>query len=228
MKACRKNSFPPLNWLAVPIILAALPAALAASGGLDPADTVPGYISRLLINETPFPGERGWVSTEDTEAAMLSILWVLDSRIHHIPPGYRQKQIASVHTDNIIDVITAGGEKGQCDGFYRDSRGRFVAVPRVEKRINSLRKIAGQGKPGRFADLLNYASGLARAYVKGGIREADRFVKLSRIGSTPVTGRAYSWMANRDYYQPGGNFIKIPDRDKGALGGNRFFTLKKL
>jgi len=201
------------------------------SGGaarLEPADSVSGYLARLLINETPFPGERGWLSEENTRAAMLSILWVLDSRINHIPPGYRQEQIASVSTEDIIDVITAGGEKGQCDGFYRDSSGRFVFVPRVGERVESLLEIAGRGQPGRFARLLNYAQGLAAAYEKGGIEEADRFAKLSRVGSTPVTGRAYSWMADRDYYNPGGNFIKIPDSDDGSLGGNRFFTLKKL
>ena len=208
----------------------ALPAA-ADSGRparLDPAETVSGYLARLMINETPFPGERGWLSEENTRGAMLSILWVLDSRISHIPPGYSQEQVAAVRTDDIIDVITAGGERGQCDGFYRDSSGRFVFVDRVGERVESLLKIAGQGKPGRFARLLNYAQGLAAAYQKGGIREADRFAELNRVGSTPVTGRAYSWMADRDYYNPGGNFIRIPDADDGSLGGNRFFTLKKL
>ncbi len=206
----------------------AYPASPAPAARLEPADTAAGYLARLLINETPFPGERGWLSEEDTKAAMLSILWVLDSRMHHIPPGYTQERIAAVRTDDIIDVITAGGEKGQCDGFYRDARGRFVFVPRVGERIESLIRIANQGSPGRFASLINYAQGLAGAYVGKGIAEADRFADLDRVGATPVTGRAYSWMADRDYYAPGGSFIRIPDQDEGSLGGNRFFTLKEL
>lgn len=195
---------------------------------LEPADSVAGYVARLLINETPFPGERGWVSLEDTRAAMLSILWVLHNRIHGIPSGYRQEQIAAVRADDIIDVITAGGEKGQCDGFYHDRTGRFVAVPRVHERIDNLVRLASKGQPGRFARLINYAQGLASAYVEAGIDGADRFADLRQVGKVDVTGRAYAWMADRDYYNPGGNFVRIPDDQEGALGANRFFTLRRL
>ena len=199
-----------------------------AAAQLEPTDSVAGYVARLLINETPFPGERGWVSEDDTRAAMQSILGVLHSRIRHVPPGYRQEQIATVKTEDIIDVITAGGEKGQCDGFYRDAAGRIVAVARVHERIDSLTKIASKGEPGRFARLINYAQDLARTYVAERATRVDRFVELTRVGDVAVTGHAYSWMADRDYYNPGGNFVRIPDADQGSLGGNRFFTLRKL
>ena len=195
---------------------------------LKSSDSVSGYLARLLINESPFPGERGWRSEQDTKAAMLSILWVLNARINYVPKGYTQQQVAAVHSDNIIDVITVGGEKGQCDGFYKDKHGAFKAVPRVEERIDYLMKIANEGKPGRFARLINYAQGLADAYVEGGIKEADRYASLFVINRIPVTGRAYSWMTDGDYYHPGGNFIKIPDSDSGELGGNRFFTLREI
>jgi hypothetical protein len=33
---------------------------------------------------------------------------------------------------------------------------------------------------------------------------------------------------NRDYYNPGGRFVRIPDAYDGALGGNRFFTLRSI
>lgn len=199
--------------------------AAAPAATLEPANTEAGYIARLLINETPFPGERGWLSEDDTKAAMSSILWVLNSRIHHVPSGYKQTEVAAVNTEDIIDIITAGGEKGQCDGFYRDAKGNFVSVPRVQQRIDYLLKMANQGSPGKFARLLNYAQGLASAYVKGGMEEADRFAGIKRIGTVDVTGRAYSWMTDKDYYKPGGTFVKIPNSDQGALGGNRFFTL---
>jgi len=212
------------------LLLFSLGIVLPAFGevGLQPADSVSGYIARLLINESPFPGERGWLSEDDTRGAMVSILWVLDSRIHHVPPGYTQEQIAAVRSHDIIDVITVGGEKGQCDGFYRDTSGQFRAVARVHERIDYLLTIANKGKPGRFARLINYAQHLANAYVSGGIGEADRFAGLSRIGNIPVTGRAYSWMTDQDYYHPGGNFLKIPNSADGALGGNRFFTLRRI
>lgn len=207
--------------------LRAFAGEAAPPAALQPIASVPGYLARLLINETPFPGERGWISETDTQSAMLSILWVLQSRIAYIPPGYTQQQIAAVRSQNIIDVITAGGEKGQCDGFYKTPDGTFTCNPRVEERINYLLGVAGRGTPGRFARLINYAQGLADAYVQGGIREADRFAGLRRIGSQPVTGRAYSWMTDADYYKPGGDFVKIPDAHEGSLGGNRFFTLEQ-
>lgn len=212
----------------IPVVSFATRGAIGAPPAkLDAATTKPGYLARLLINETPFPGERGWLSEEDTQGAMLAILWVLHSRIHHVPPGYRQEQVAAVRSDDIIDVITVGGEKGQCDGFYRNKAGQFVAVSRVHERIDCLAKIANRGKPGRFARLISYAQGLARAYIKEDLAGADRYAKLREIERTPVTGHAYSWMTDKDYYDPGGNFVKIPNAYDGSLGGNRFFTLRK-
>jgi hypothetical protein len=213
------------------LTLAAVVLPLRASAAfveLDPPTTVSGYLASLLINEAPFPGENGYVSEQNTQATMLAILWVLDSRIYHIPPGYQQIWVAGVQTTNIVDVIVGTGEKRQCEGFYRDASGRFVSDARVRQRINYLLNIAnGGGKPGRFANLLNYAQGLARAYVKGGMEGADRFAGLKKVGPVAVTGRAYSWMTDKDYYRPGGNFVSIPDKDDGSLGGNRFFTLRK-
>lgn len=192
---------------------------------LEPAATASGYLARLLANESPFPGERGFVSEDDTKATMLSILWVLHSRMNYIPAGYKQEEIAAIRSQNIIDVITA---KNQCEGFSKDAAGKPVAAPRVEARIQNLLKIANSGgKPGRFASLLNYVQGLASSYVTGGIQEADRFAGLTLVNQVAVTGRAYSWMTGMDYYSPGGNFVKIPDAQQGLLGGNRFFTLRK-
>jgi hypothetical protein len=195
---------------------------------LAPADTVAGYVARLLINETPFPGEHAWVSEENTKAGMLAILCVLDSRISHIPAGYRQQEIAAEVCTDVVAVITAGGEKGQCDGFYRDSAGNFVAVARVHERIDYLVQCANKGAPGRFARLLEYAQGLADAYVREGMTGVDRFAGIARVEGVEVTGRAYSWMTDTGGYNPGGNFVRIPDEEEGSLGGNRFFTLRKL
>lgn len=199
-----------------------------AGAQIKSAETESGYIARLLLNEAPFPGERGWVSEENSKATMLAILWVCHGRIHHIPTGYKQQEIAAVQSQDIIDVITAGGKKGQCDGFYKDSAGRPRFESRVQERIDYLLKIANQGKPGKFARLINYAQGLADAYVAGGMSESDRFAGLTVVGGVPVTGRAYSWMTDMDYYNPGGNFVRIPDNLNGSLGGNRFFTLRRL
>lgn len=217
--------------LALALTLGSLRDASAASppfAQLDPADTTSGYLARLLINETPFPGERGYVSEFDTRAAMLAILWVLYSRIALIPEGYTQHQVAGVRSKNIIDVITGTGGRRQCEGFYRNAAGQFVTAPRVETRVDYLLKIANSGKaPGRFAGLLNYAQGLARAYVKEGMPGADRYAGLQRVGSIAVTGHAYSWMTDVGAYGPGGNFVAIPIANDGELGGNRFFTLRK-
>ena len=212
--------------LAVLAILLAGPAAGAMPyAGLEPPAAAAGYLARLLINEAPFPGERGYVGEEDTKAAMLSVLWVLHARLNHIPAGYKQEEIAAIRSQNILDVITA---KNQCEGFYKDAAGKPAAVPRVEARVRNLLRIANSGgKPGRFANLLNFGQGLASAYLAGGIPGADRFAGLTVVNQVAVTGRAYSWMTGQDYYSPGGNFVKIPDSQQGLLGGNRFFTLRK-
>ena len=215
--------------MAVAMAVAACGAACAAPAEfvrMEPSSSSPGYLARLLINESPFPGERGYVSEEDTKATMLSILWVLHSRANLIPPGYAQEEIASIRSRDILEVITA---KNQCEGFSRDASGKAVCAPRVEARIQNLLRIAnGGGKPGRFANLLNFGQGLASAYLKGGVPGADRFAGLTLVNRIPVTGRAYSWMTGQDYYNPGGNFVKIPDAQQGLLGGNRFFTLRKV
>lgn len=192
---------------------------------VDDIEYVSGYLARLLINENPFPGENGYKSIEDSKAGMVQILWVLHSRINLIPPGYRQEHVANTRSENVIDIITA---QGQCDGFFRDERGNAVVEPRVEKRLKYLLSLANKGdKPGKFAELINYGQGLSRAYLEGGIEEADRFAGLEVIKKIVVTGHAYSWMTDKDYYRPGGDFVYIPDSLSGSLGGNRFYTLKK-
>ena len=97
-----------------------------------------------------------------------------------------------------------------------------------QKAINVTgNNIANDGAPGKFARLMNYAQGLADAYFSGGIVQADKFASLSEVKNVPVTGRAYSWMTDKDFYSPGGRFIRIPDNQSGTLGGNRFFTLQR-
>jgi hypothetical protein len=212
------------------VILAAAGRALAAASfvEMDRPDTTSGYLARLLINEVPFPGERAYESEADSQVAMLQILWVLHSRIHLIPKGYTQQQVAGVRSQDIIDVITGAGGRRQCEGFYRNAAGQFVTDARVEERLNYLLKIANSGsKPGRFAALLDFGQGLARSYVREGIEGADRYAGLTRVGPIAVTGRAYSWMTDVGSYHPGGNFVSIPSAEEGSLGGNRFFTLRK-
>ena len=207
------------------VLCCAAGAAAGEFARMEPAAAAPGYLARLLINEAPFPGERGWLSEEDSKAAMLSILWVLHARMNFVPAGYTQLQIASIRSQNILEVITA---KNQCEGFFKDAAGQPACAPRVEERLRYLTQIANRGdQPGRFANLLNFGQGLASAYLAGGIPGADRFAGLTLVDRVAVTGRAYSWMTGRDYYHPGGNFVSIPDAAQGLLGGNRFFTLRK-
>ena len=216
-------------WFRSLIVVLWLGGAAGAAAGdfarLEAASVPAGYLARLLLNESPFPGERGYVSEEDSKATMLSILWVLHARLNFIPAGYSQEQVASIRTQNILDLITA---KNQCEGFFKDAAGKPACAPRVETRLNYLLQIANRGDaPGRFANLLNFGQGLASAYLAGGVPGADRFAGLTLVNQVAVTGRAYSWMTDKDYYHPGGNFVTIPDAQQGTLGGNRFYTLRK-
>jgi len=208
---------------------AALLSARPAHAGvtLPPASRVDGYVCRLLVNEVPFPGERGYTSEADTKLAMEGLLRVLDARLQHIPTGYTQQQVAAVRTSDVLDIITAGGEKGQFDGFYRDASGKPVMVPRVTERIDNLLEIAGRGQPGKFARLLEHAAALARDYAAGKLACRDPHEDVRDVDGVPATGRAYSWMTDEPQHHPGGNFLEIPDDQEGSLGGNRFFTLRK-
>lgn len=213
------------SMIACALLLAFAARADQPMASVKPPSTSAGYLARLLINENPFPGERGFVGVADTKAGMLSILHVLDSRLRNIPPGYRQPGVAGIATTNIIDIITA---PNQCEGFSRGPDGKPAFATRVEDRLNNLLRIANSGgKPGRFAELINYAQGLADAYIRDSIEGADRFAGLTKINQTPVTGRAFSWMTDMDCYNPGGNFVRITDDLGGATGGNRYFTLRK-
>ncbi len=208
------------GWLAA----AAIPMR-ADNVGLDSYDSPQGYVALLLINEVPFPGERSWESEADSKASMRQILYVLDARLHYIPPKYTQRQIAAVQTDDIVTLMTT---QGQVEGFYRDESGHPATAPRVRERLDYLLGIANKGTPGAFARLLNYAQALARAYFDTGLTNPDLFVDLKEVMGTPVTGRAYSWMTDVGDFHPGGRFVRITDDYDGELGGNRFFTLQKL
>ncbi len=223
----RNRSSRRVRWLLSAGVMLGSQLVPAANVELDSPSIPAGYVSLLLINEAPFPGERGYRSEDDSKATMLAILWVLHCRASAIPAGYTQKQVADVQSRNVIDVMTAGGVKGQVDGFYKDDAGRYVAVPRVHERISYLVGIANQGQPGKVARLLNYARDLARLYFQNGPGGKDIFAELRRVGSVHVTGRSYAWMTDVRGFDPGGAFVRIPDTEQGSLGGNRFYTLEK-
>ena len=208
-------------------LLAGSTRAAPTTVDLPAATSTAGYVCRLLINEVPFPGERSYRSEVDTKAAMEALLFVLDGRLRRVPKPYKQAQVAATAARDIIDVITAGGVHGQFDGFYRDAKGRPVMVERVTDRIDNLVQIASQGTPGKFARLLNYAAALATAYVADKLTCADPHAPVKAVYGVPATGSAYGWMTDERRFNPGGNFLRIPDEQQGALGGNRFFTLRK-
>ena len=225
MRCSRYTSFA-CAWIMIGVVASGT-CAVAGPVNVPSASTTEGYVARLLINEVPFPGERGYKSEEDTMAAMEQLLMVLDRRLENVPPPYTQKQIAATAADDIIDIITVGGEKGQFDGFYRDAQGRPAMVPRVGERYDNLVSIASKGQPGKFARLLNHGGSIATAYMKAKAEPTDRHAPVKVAQGAPATGGAYSWMTDEVRYHPGGNFLRIEDRDMGSLGGNRFFTLRK-
>lgn len=209
------------------LLCTALPAAAAPEALLVPHTSAAGYLARLLINESAFPGERGYVSEADTRATMRALVLALDARIHRVPDGYTREEVAATRSTDVIDVITAGGRRGQMEGFYRDRDGTPCLAPRVAARVANLVRIASQGEPDRFARLLTYAQRLATDYLNGVTPQPDPYAAITRIPPKAVTGRAYGWMTDMDYYHPGGHFVRIPDRMRGRLGGNRFYTLLK-
>ncbi|ADE55653.1 hypothetical protein Caka_2637 [Coraliomargarita akajimensis DSM 45221] len=212
--------------MAVSVLLQ--PSLVAANVKLPSYRSTEGYLCKLLLNEVAFPGEHGYISEQDTMRAMDNILLVLDARIHFIPSPYTRYQVAQTSSEKLLDIITAGGKHGQVAGFYRNRFGRPISEPRVEQRIDYLLRIANDGKPGRFARLMNYAVQRSKDYVKRLKRPQNLYAHLRWVAKTPVTGRAYSWMTDRHYYHSGGNYVRIPNNLRGSLSGNRFFTLRDL
>ncbi|MEM1223612.1 MAG: hypothetical protein AAGH40_12720 [Verrucomicrobiota bacterium] len=190
--------------------------------------TETGFLAALLVNEVAFPGERGYISKADSFEAMNQILLVLDARIFFIPPQYTRYQVAQTTSDRLINIITAGGYHGQVEGFYKDDTGNLRIAARAEERLQYLLRIANDGQPGTFANLIQHSVALADAYIQNLRKPENQFEGLRQIREVPVTGRAYSWMTDRHYFHPGGNFVKIPNNMDGALSGNRFFSLRKL
>lgn len=195
---------------------------------LLPATTPAGYLTRLLLNETPFPGERGYVSEEDSCKTFRALILVINARIHRVPSGYSRQELTATLSTEVVDIITAGGQRGQMDGFFRDEKGGLSMAPRVTKRITRLLQISNQGERGRFARLICYAQSLATSYLdEGNVPKPDPYAAITYIPPQPVTGSAYAWMTDQEYYHPGGDFIRIPNQLRGRLGGNRFYTLRK-
>jgi hypothetical protein len=113
------------------------------------------------------------------------------------------------------------------DGFYKGPDDHPVAVPRVHQRVAYLMGLANRGQPGKMVHLLAYARDLARQYFRVGPADKDLFADLRKVGPKPVTGHGYAWMTDARGCDPGGSFVRVPDADQGALGGNRFYTLEK-
>lgn len=214
--------------MAAILALGFLPAVARAEPVTLPSmDTPAGYVALLLVNEVPFPGDTAYVSEQNSKQAMRAILAVLVNRIHEIPPRYTQSEVAGVRTRSMIDIITAGGVGGQVEGFYKNDRGQPVVLPRVSRRAERLQVIANQGTPGTFASLLDFAATISESYFKDESSFEAVYADVHTVNGVPVTGRGYAWMTNIHSLDPGGSFVLIPKGDRGTLGGNRFFTLRK-
>lgn len=193
---------------------------------LPPADTQEGYLAYLLINENPFPGEAGYVSEDETKQGMAQILWVVNNRLNSVPQGYTEFQIANTNSRTVIGIISA---KDQCEGFFLNDEGEPDMANRIKERANYLLEIANSGGvPGKFSNLINYAVMISKNYIINvDISAPNFYASIYKIGSINVTGDGYSWMTDVNHYSPGGDYVFIPNNLNGAVGGNRFFTLKK-
>lgn len=218
----------------IPCIVGIIAFALFPSGAhpkqvtLPSKETPSGYIALLLINEVPFPGDSTYISERNSKQAMTAIFAVLVNRLQHVPHPYTQDEVAGIRTRSILDIITVGGVGGQVEGFYKNDRGEYVVLPRVSRRVEHLLAIANQGTPGTFARLVEFAATVPKDYFEKNSSVEDMYANLRTVRQVPVTGRAYAWMTNIHHLNPGGNFIVVPTQDQGTLGGNRFFTLRKL
>ncbi len=185
------------------------------------------YLAALLINEIPFPGEPAFKNADDSKAAMQAILWTLQHRRTSPPKGYTRQQVAATASTNLVDIITAFN---QVEGFYKTATARHTVKPRVKERVAYLRLLARRADTPTIAELFDYAHAVALDYIQSdALPFDDPFLTLTNLppDAVEVTGSSYGWMTDDPVFHPGGNFVRIPDDCGGALGGNRFFTLRK-
>ena len=118
----------------------------------------------------------------------------------------------------------------QMEGFFKDDGDRHTFAPRVAERMDYLRRLALRDNTPTISNLLAFAEAAALDYAEGKpLSFPDPFAALTNLppDSVEVTGMAYGWMTDDPVFHPGGNYVRIPDEFGGALGGNRFYTLRK-
>ena len=112
--------------------------------------------------------------------------------------------------------MTAGGVKGQVDGFYRGPDGRPAAV----SRVHDGRWLTCWASPiavsrERWPAVVVRARTSAAPILAGRATGRDLFADLRKVGAQPVTGRGYAWMTDVRGCDPGGSFVRIPDDRPG-------------
>lgn len=175
-----------------------------------------GTLVRLLLVESRNPGYADYDEAKAL-AGMKAMKAVVDNRLNHVPTGYSLKDFSAAGAKNYRDIITA---KNQFDGFSKGADGKVVLKASLETNLGEILKKANTGTPGKYHKFCKNALAVA------GEPAADPFQDLTKIGDTPVTGRAYGWRTEGSG-SPGNNFVAIPEKQGGLLLKNQFYTLKK-
>jgi hypothetical protein len=121
-----------------------LPRAAHAGVTLPAANSVEGYLCRLLINEVPFPGERGYTSEADTMLAMegcCACSMRASSTSRRGIRSSRSPRCARQHHRH----HHGRRREGAVRRLLPRRSGTPVMVPRITQRIDNLLEISGAG-----------------------------------------------------------------------------------
>jgi hypothetical protein len=108
-----------------------------------------------------------------------------------------------------MDVILA---RGQTQGFTRDADGNIQISAAVKARIDAVMTSANTGAPGPYARFVQNAINVGN----GTTPSLDPFASQGGVYGFRTAGSS----------PPGGDFVAIPARAGGVVGGQQFYRLR--
>ena len=163
---------------------------------LPAEDTEEGVVSRMLLVENITPGQPAFISSQQTQASMQCMVWVLRNRMTLGSHNFGTSQDVS----SLMGLIKA---KNQIAGFEN--------YPAIAASQNSL-----------LNDILKFANDASRpkcAVFRQYVRDAIGIANGSNPGTDPCPTKLYGWRT-AGATSPGSNFVKF-----NTLGGQDFYTL---
>lgn len=163
---------------------------------LPPEGSEEGALSRMLLVENITPGQPAFVSSQQTQVSMQSMVWVLKNRMTLGSHNFGTAQDVS----SLMGLIKA---RNQIAGFEN-----YPTIAASQNSLlNDILKIANDPNNPKCAAFRQY------------VQDAVEIANGSNRGVDPCPTRLYGWRT-AGATSPGSNFVRF-----NTLGGQDFYTL---